>query len=90
MLSGGVKTCILLLKEDDFYQDLICCGENCAKWLNEVFKIKDVKVSMSGYDLSFKGIDIQAICENDNSKINGWREWVIKMCNMVGEEKYER
>lgn len=90
MLSGGVKTIILLLKEEGFYPDLICCGENCQEWLNKVFKMKDVKVSMSGYDLPFKGIDIEAICENDNSKIHGWEEWLMKMLDMAGDEKYDR
>lgn len=89
-LSGGVKTCIMLLKEDDFIPDLIVCGENCEKWLSEIFKKKDCKVTMSGYDLTFEGYDIRGICENDNSIINNYNDWINKMCDFVGEEKNER
>jgi hypothetical protein len=91
MLSGGVKTCIMLYKLDDFVPDLIVCGENCEKWLSEIFKMKEtVKVIMSGYDLTFSGLWIKGICENDGSVISNSEDWIIKMSTMVGEEGNER
>ena len=90
-LSGGVKTCIMLYKLDDFVPDLIVCGENCQKWLSKVFEKKDlVKVTMSGYDLTFRGYPIHGICENDGSEINDAEDWTDKMCDMAGEEENER
>lgn len=90
-LSGGVKTCIMLYKMDDFYTDLIVCGENCEPWLVKIFNAKEiVKVSMSGYDLRFKGLPIRGICENDGSEIKNSDDWVRKMCDMVGEPGNER
>lgn len=54
-LSGGVKALILLLKADmDLKIDLVACGDNCSKWLSKIGSIKDISVSMSGYDLFFK------------------------------------
>ena len=90
-LSGGVKTCIMLYKLDDFVPDLIVCGENCEKWLSKVFEKKDlVHVTMSGYDLTFKGYSIKGICENDGSEIKDAEDWVDKMCDMAGELENER
>lgn len=89
-LSGGVKTCIMLYKMDDFIPDLIVCGENCEYWLSWIFNTKDVRVVMSGYDLSFKNKQISGVCENDNSTITNSKDWVEKMCDMVGDEYNER
>ena len=90
-LSGGVKTCILLWKLDDFLVDLITCGDNCQGWLSYIFSNKDiVRVSMSGYDLDFNGLEISGVCENDNSVINNSYDWVDKMCEMAGDPKNER
>lgn len=91
ILSGGVKTCIMLYKMNDFVPDLIACGENCELWLSKIFMKKEkVRVTMSGYDLSFKGLPIEGICENDGSKINNWEDWTWKMCDMVGDRSNER
>ena len=89
-LSGGVKTCIMLLKDDTFMPDLIVCGENCEPWLSKIFEIKDCKVTMSGYDLEFRNLPIRGICENDGSVINNYHDWVDKMCDMAGEPENER
>lgn len=89
-LSGGVKALICLLKLDDCLIDLVVCGENCEKWISEIAKKKDIRVSMSGYDLTFKGYEISGICENDNSVIRDYRDWIQKMCDMAGEIENER
>ena len=41
-LSGGVKVLILLLKEPKFIYNLSNCGDNCAKWILEICKDKDI------------------------------------------------
>ena len=88
-LSGGVKACIIIYKLNEIV-DLVVCGENCEPWLSKIFELKDCRVSMSGYDLSFKDLPIRGICENDNSHIDNYKDWVNKMCDMVGEEENER
>lgn len=85
-LSGGVKACILLYKcTEDVMLDLMLCGENCQGWLSKIFAMKDVKVSLSGYILSFRGYDVSGVCENDGSIINNSKEWAEKMRFWVGE-----
>ena len=85
-LSGGVKACILMYKcNEDILLDLILCGENCQGWLSKLFQIKDVKVTLSGYTVSFRGYDVQGVCENDRSIISNSNDWAEKMCYWVGE-----
>lgn len=90
LISGGAKACILLLKDDSSLIDLIACGSNCECWLSRIFSMKDVRVTMSGCDLSFRGYDIRGICENDNSTINNYNDWIDKMCVMAGDPDNER
>ena len=79
-LSGGVKALICLWKmtDEDFDGltiDLIVCGENCEDWLVKIYDIKDITVSMSGFDIVFKDKPIQGVCLNDGSQINDWEDW---------------
>jgi hypothetical protein len=76
-LSGGVKALILMLKSD-YEMDLIACGENCAKWVVEISKIKDITVSMSSYDLFIDDFEFEALCLNDGSMIHNSDEWWSK------------
>lgn len=90
-LSGGVKACICLLKMEDCpVIDLLVCGANCEPWLSRVFEKRDVRVSMSSYDLIFKNLPIKGICENDNESINDWKDWGNKMIDYAGEPENER
>lgn len=43
-LSGGVKVLILLLKDDTFIYNISNCGDNCAPWIIEIAKKKDLTV----------------------------------------------
>ncbi|MBQ2882539.1 MAG: DUF4869 domain-containing protein [Alphaproteobacteria bacterium] len=74
-LSGGVKALICLWKLDDFKVDLIVCGENCERWIKEISDLKDINVSMSGYDLLFEKSNLNGICLNNNQKIYSGKEW---------------
>lgn len=82
-LSGGVKALICLYKLPEVYIDLIVCGSNCEKWIAEISSLKDIHVGMSGYDLTFDGLDIKGICLNDHSTIANAEEWTIKMCTFM-------
>ena len=41
-ISGGVKVLILLLKDTSFIYNISNCGDNCAKWILEICKDKDI------------------------------------------------
>ena len=55
-LSGGLQTLISIFEEPTKVFDATSCGENCAKWLLEIGKQKDVTVVLS-YPMTFKGLD---------------------------------
>ncbi len=82
-LSGGIKALICMYKTDA-YIDLIVCGANCEKWIVQIAEEKDITVGMSGYDLSFDNVEIEAICLNDESKITNYKDWILKMNKFVG------
>jgi hypothetical protein len=45
-LSGGVKTLICIYKRPDRVFNASACGDNCAKWLLEIGKRKDVTINL--------------------------------------------
>ena len=55
-LSGGVKTLILVNNDTNHVFNASACGDNCAKWLLEIGKRKDVMVRL-GYFMDFSGLD---------------------------------
>ena len=53
-ISGGVKVLILMLKDDRFIYNISNCGDNCAKWILEIGKRKDVTVFLH-HIMKFEG-----------------------------------
>ncbi len=45
-LSGGVKTLLLMLNEPDRIFNASTCGDNCAKWILEIGKQKDLTINL--------------------------------------------
>ena len=45
-LSGGVKTLLLILNEPDRIFNASMCGDNCAKWILEISKMKDATINL--------------------------------------------
>ena len=45
-LSGGVKTLLLMLNEPDRIFNASTCGDNCAKWIIEIRKKKDITINL--------------------------------------------
>ena len=45
-LSGGVKTLILIDKVPDKLFNASNCGDNCAKWLLEMGRKKDITINL--------------------------------------------
>lgn len=65
-LSGGVKTLILVNNDIDHVFNASACGDNCAKWLLEIGKGKDITVRL-GYFMNFG--DEFEICVVNTGKI---------------------
>lgn len=51
-LSGGVKTLILINNDDNHIFNASACGDNCAKWLIDIGKRKDITIRL-GYLMDF-------------------------------------
>ena len=90
-LSGGAKALILMYEEDDFYTDLIVCGRNCEKLILDIAEKKNIKCSLSGYDISFENLGDKdhptpVRCENDDSMLRNHEEFVLKMLELVGKK----
>ena len=78
-LSGGVKTLMMLYKRSEILFDLICCGENCGKWLLEISKMHDIEVTTSGTHMLFKNEDVMdGLCLNNGEYFKtGFRYCVL-------------
>ena len=66
-LSGGVKTLILMNNDNEHIFNASACGDNCAKWILEIAKSKDLKIRL-GYLMDF-GDEPFEICVNNTGRI---------------------
>ena len=64
-LSGGVKTLILINNDEEHVFNASACGDNCAKWLLEIGKNKDITVRL-GYLMDFGKGDFEIRVANTN------------------------
>ncbi len=72
-LSGGVKTLILINNDTEHIFNGSACGDNCAKWLIEIGKQKDVTVRL-GYFMSFGDEPFEANVVNTNKIVHSGAE----------------
>ena len=72
-LSGGVKTLILINNDTEHIFNGSACGDNCAKWLIEIGKQKDVTVRL-GYFMSFGDEPFEAKVVNTNKIVHSSAE----------------
>lgn len=68
-LSGGVKTLILIDHDDGHVFNASACGPNCAKWLLEIGKRKDVLIRL-GYIMDFGEGSFAITIENTGRVVN--------------------
>ena len=67
MLSQGVKTLILMLKQPDMIFYATNCGDNCAKWIIEISKRQDLHIVLGHYmQWGDSEIVLNGIIENCN------------------------
>ena len=75
-LSGGLQTLISIYERPDLVFNATSCGENCAKWLLEIGKRKDVTVNLR-YLMPFndtESFDINIL--NDNCVVHNMNEYI--------------
>ena len=88
-LSGGVKTLLLMLNEPDKIFNASTCGDNCAKWILEIGKQKDLTINLRhmmsfGQDTEF---DIKI--ENGGEIVHSMGELIPVASRYLNEMKQE-
>ncbi len=82
-LSGGVQTLIMIYEKPDLVFDATSCGDNCAKWLLEIGKKKDVTVNLN-YLMHFDNIDdLEIYVENENRIITDYKDYIMTAVKYV-------
>ncbi len=72
-LSGGVKTLILIDHDDKHVFNASACGPNCARWLLEIGKKKDVLVRL-GYLMDFGREPFEILIQNTGKIVKSMPE----------------
>ena len=73
-LSGGVKTLILIHNEPKTVFNASTCGDNCAKWLLELAKDKDITINLN-HIMDF-GKKFEVYVVNEKKHINNMLDFV--------------
>ena len=88
-LSGGVKTLLLMLNEPDKIFNASTCGDNCAKWILEIGKLKDLTINLR-HMMSFgKDAEFDIRIENGGEIVHSMRELIPVASRYLNEMKQE-
>ena len=82
-LSGGTKTLILILNDDREIFNASACGDNCAKWLLEIAKDRDIIVNLRHVMKFSEPFEIEII--NTNKKVHTMHEFAKECLLGIGE-----
>ena len=76
-LSGGVKTLILMLfDESGKIFNASACGDNCAKWIYEISKHKDLTIALH-HIMDFSACeDFSAFIVNSGKQVGSYKEYL--------------
>ena len=74
-LSGGVKALILIDKVPDKVFNASNCGDNCAKWLLNISKEKEVTINLR-HIMKFPSDDFKIKILNENVIVNNMQELI--------------
>lgn len=75
-LSGGVKTLMLMaFDESGKVFNASACGDNCAKWILEIAKHKDLTINLR-HIMDFGDEDFEAKVLNTGDMVHGMGEFV--------------
>ena len=74
-LSGGVKTLLLMLNEPDKIFNASTCGDNCAKWILEIGKRKDLTINLR-HIMNFGKEDFEIKILNNGEMIYNMKQFI--------------
>lgn len=88
-LSGGVKTLLLMLNEPDKIFNASTCGDNCAKWILEIGKQKDLTINLR-HMMSFgHRTEFEIRIANGGEIVHSMRELIPVASKYLNEMKQE-
>ena len=88
-LSGGVKTLLLMLNEPDKIFNASTCGDNCAKWILEIGKQKDLTINLR-HMMSFgKDTEFEIKIKNGGEIVHSMKELIPIASRYLNEMKQE-
>ena len=88
-LSGGVKTLLLMLNEPDKIFNASTCGDNCAKWILEIGKQKDLTINLR-HMMSFgQDTEFEIKIENGGEIVHSMGELIPVASRYLNQMKQE-
>ena len=88
-LSGGVKTLLLMLNDPDKIFNAATCGDNCAKWILEIGKQKDLTINLR-HMMSFgHETEFEIKIANGGEIVHSMRELIPVASKYLNEMKQE-
>ena len=81
-LSGGAKTLLLIKNCPDEVFNASTCGDNCARFILELAKEKDITINLR-HIMDFGKADFSAKILNDDSIVHGMEEFLFAAARYV-------
>ena len=81
-LSGGTKTLLLIKNCPDKVFNASTCGDNCAKFILELAKEKDVTINLR-HIMNFGNEKFKAVVMNDESTVTDMKELLLAAAKYV-------
>ena len=88
-LSGGVKTLLLMLNEPDKIFNASTCGDNCAKWILEIGKQKDLTINLRHMMGFGKDTEFEIRIQNGGEVVHSMKELIPITHRYLNEMKQE-
>lgn len=73
-LSGGVKALIIMYMEPEMIVNASACGDNCAKWILQIGKEKDITIRL-GYLMEFEE-PFEILIKNSGNIVKNYMEFL--------------
>lgn len=83
-LSGGTKTLILMYNMPRTIFNASNCGDNCAKWILEIAKKKNIVINLRHFmDFGKKDFDTNVVVVNNKKIVKNQKELLFIACDYL-------
>ena len=88
-LSGGTKTLLLILNESEKIFNASTCGDNCAKWILEIGKRKDITINLRHLMGFGKNTEFEIRIKNGGEIVHSMKELIPVASKYLNSMKWE-